>query len=359
MKKIRVLVVEDSPTMREMITHIISQDHRLEVAAAVESGEEAFEVIDRAKPDVISLDIRLPGMNGFEFTRKIMAENPIPIVVVSASVEAEDLSISMNAMRAGALTVVEKPLGLSDPAYETFANLLCTQLAIMSEVNVIRQRLSRFITGSEESRPAISSQHLPDLYPVDSYHALGIGVSTGGPVALARILGNLPGDFPLPIFLVQHIAPAFLPGFVTWLGTVCPFRVMVVSKKERPEVGSIYVAPADMHLVVDRGAVTSLHSEPVSYQRPSVTVLFQSLADVYSRHAIGLLLTGMGDDGAVGLKAIRDAGGCTIAEDESTAVVYGMPGAAVKLDAVCRSLPLGQIAGELARMVRQKKELSS
>jgi two-component system, chemotaxis family, protein-glutamate methylesterase/glutaminase len=353
MKKIRVLIVEDSPTMRELITHIISQDDRLEVAAAVESGEDAFRILEHVKPDVISLDIRLPGMNGFEFTRKIMSESPLPIVVVSASVEAEDLSISMNALRAGALTVVEKPMGLSDPAYAAFARHLCTQLTIMSEVNVIRQRLSRFINDGDNFKPTSSRLLHPDRSPADAYQALGIGVSTGGPVALARIMGNLPRNFPLPIFLVQHITPAFLPGFATWLGTVCPFNVTVLSKKESPTAGNVYLSPSDTHLVLDHGCIAFSNAEPVCYQRPSVNILFQSMAHYYSRRAIGLLLTGMGEDGAEGLKTIKDTGGYTIAEDESTAVVYGMPGAAVKMGAVCRSLPLGQIADELIQLAKQ------
>src|SRR6266478_1754466 len=196
MKKIRVLIVEDSKVIREFLEYIIGNDPRLEIVGAVGSAEQALLILDRASPDVISMDIRLPGMNGFEATQRIMAERPTPIVVVSASVEKEDLRITMNALQAGALTVLEKPVGTSSAEYEALAERLCTQLAIMSQVKVVRRRMA----ARSSQYPTSKIQH-----PAGGYRMLGIVTSTGGPSALVQLLGGLRPDFPLPILLVQHI----------------------------------------------------------------------------------------------------------------------------------------------------------
>ena len=244
MKKIRVLIVEDSRVIREFLEHIIGNDPRLEIVGAVGSAEEALRILDRVSPDVISMDIRLPGMNGFEATQRIMAEKPTPIVVVSASVESEDLRITMNALQAGALTVLEKPVGTSSAEYEALAERLCTQLAIMSQVKVVRRRSTVRPTHRLE-RPLVP-------YPGRN-RMLGIVTSTGGPSALVQVLGGLRSDFPLPILLVQHITSSFLEGFASWLKSVCPFSVVIVRDRLVPAAGTVYVATRDRHLRVDFG----------------------------------------------------------------------------------------------------------
>src|SRR6266853_1586155 len=196
MKKISVLIVEDSKVIREFLEYIIGQDPRLEVAGSVGSAEEALRLLHQVAPDVVSMDIRLPGINGFEATRRIMAERPTPIVVVSASVESEDLQITMNALQAGALTVLEKPAGTTSAEYESLAERLCTQLAIMSQVKVVRRHSGARVHQRTERGPA----HIPG-----GYRMLGIVSSTGGPSALVHLLDGLGPDFPLPIALVQHI----------------------------------------------------------------------------------------------------------------------------------------------------------
>ncbi|MFH1156614.1 MAG: chemotaxis-specific protein-glutamate methyltransferase CheB [Pseudomonadota bacterium] len=338
------MIVEDSPTVRELIVHIVNQDPRLEVVAVADSGEKALQILDQIQPDVISMDIRLPGMTGFEATQKIMQIRPTPIVVVSASVEAEDLKISMNALRAGALSVVEKPTNFNQVSFHQIATKICTQLAIMSEVKVVSQRLN---TGrnvplmfSPDRQPPLRDDRVKR---VGTYKMLGLVASTGGPKALCEILRNLPLNFPLPIFVVQHITASFHDGFVSWLDSITRLSVMMVKAPRLPVPGDVYLAPADHHLIVQNGYVLPSISPPVCRQRPSGTVLFQSMAGQAGQSAIGVLLTGMGEDGASGLKAIRDAGGYTIAEDASSAVVYGMPAAAVELDAVSESLPLDKI----------------
>jgi len=352
MAKIRVMIVEDSGVVRELLQALIGEDPRLEVAASVGSAEEALRVLHRISPDVISMDIRLPGMNGFEATKRIMAERPTPIVVVSASVESEDLKISMNALRAGALSVIEKPVGKAHSDYAPLSERLCTQLVLMSQVKVIRQRI-KTNTGfgkKEATENASTTRRLSAPAP-HSFRILGVVASTGGPAALQQLVGDLGPDFPLPIVLVQHMTTSFMAGFISWLDGLSPFDVGLATDGELVKRGRIYVAPADRHLCVD-GVHLRLNDGPlVSAQRPSGTVLFQSLADSWGPRSLGVLLTGMGDDGAAGLKELRGAGGHTIAEHKSTAVVYGMPGVAARLGAACESLPLEQIGPRLRQLV--------
>ncbi|HWF47128.1 MAG TPA: chemotaxis-specific protein-glutamate methyltransferase CheB [Bryobacteraceae bacterium] len=347
MKKIRVLIVEDSNVIRELLEHIIGRDPRLEIAGAVGSAEEALRVLHRISPDVISMDIRLPGMNGFEATRQIMAEKPTPIVVVAGSVESDDSTITANALEAGALTVFEKPAGATSDRYEAVAERLCTQLAIMSQVSVVRRR-----------RIANSSPRRRERSPLDcpaEYRMMGIVSSTGGPKALAQLLGALGPDFPLPILLVQHISSDFLDEFAAWLRSVCPFSVKIVENREVTAPGSVYLATRDRHLRLGVDCVEIDFGAPVCSQRPSGTVLFESMARILGNQSIGVLLTGMGEDGAEGLLRVREQGGYTIAEDESTAVVYGMPAAAVRMGGVRESLPLPAIGPRILDLIATKK----
>lgn len=342
MTKIRVMIVEDSAVIRALLKHIIKRDPRLEVAATAESGEQALQILERLSPDVIAMDIRLPGMDGLEATRRIMSRKPIPIVVVAGSVasQARDAT-TMEALRAGALTVLEKPAGTTHADYETLAERLCTQLAIMSQVKLVRQHAAR----RHGSGWACVARHR------GAYSMLGIVCSTGGPAALVPLLRVLGPDFPLPILMVQHITASFLPGFASWLAGVCPFSVVVVKGGEIPALHTVYLAPPDRHLLLKSGRLYLDSGELECGQRPSGTVLFQSMARRLGGSALGVLLTGMGEDGATGLLEIREAGGYTIAEDQSTAVVYGMPAAAVRLGAVCESLPLHAIAPKVLDLV--------
>lgn len=352
-RKIRVMIVEDSAAVRMLLESIIGDDPRLEVAASVATAEEALRVLPTVKPDVISLDIRLPGMNGFEATRRIMAEQPTPIVVVSASVEAEDLKITMNALHAGALAVVEKPTGTTSADYAGLAQRLCRQLVIMKDVSVVRQRYGtmpkRALAAPRETKRAA----FPLAPHSNGYRALGIVASTGGPNAVLTVLQALGPDYPLPILLVQHITPSFLGGFVAWLDDACPLKVAIAREGEAPLPGHVYVPAAERHLELDGWRSRITDGPPVGGQKPSGTVLLQSMARSLGMRTLGVVLTGMGDDGAEGLKAVHDAGGYTIAEDESTAVVYGMPAAAARLGAVSEQLPLHRIGGRIFEISRQ------
>lgn len=348
---IRVLIVEESAVVRELLRQIISADPRLEVAGAVETAEEALELLERLSPDVISLNIRLPGMQGFEATRCIMSRRPTPIVVVSASSESEELNLTMEALKAGALSVVEKPVAATHQEYAALARRLCTQLAIMSQVKVVRQR----VAGSPFARPP----RRPPAPAQGPYRILALAASTGGPTALMELLAGLGRGFPLPVVVVQHMTPSFTPGFGAWLGRVTSLPVEVVANPSPLAPGKIYLAPAGHHLLVEDGWAFCSGSEPIGNHRPSGSVLFSSVARVFRDAGIGVLLTGMGDDGAQGLFELRRAGGYTIAEHESTAVVYGMPAAGVKIGAVCESLPLPSIAPRIVELVQGRRRSAS
>ncbi|WP_375453580.1 chemotaxis-specific protein-glutamate methyltransferase CheB [uncultured Methylobacterium sp.] len=342
------MLVEDSLVVRALLRHIVSRDARLECVAAVASGEEALAAIDAVRPDVISMDIRLPGIDGLETTRRIMAERPTPIVVIADAIEDSSLRISMNALRAGALSVVEKPVATTNAGYDAVAGEICTQLRIMAQVPVIRRRP---IGAEWTGRPANA---MPTPTPAASQQpsVLALAASTGGPPALARVLGALPETFPLPVLVVQHMGPAFMEGFANWLDGVVPMPVALARDGGRAEPGRVYVAPGDRHLELGPGrTLRILDSPPVAGQRPAATVLFRSLARQAGASGIGVLLTGMGEDGACGLLDMHAAGAQTVAEHESTAVVYGMPAAAVRLRAARLVLPLDRIAAHLLRLV--------
>nr|WP_211113838.1 chemotaxis-specific protein-glutamate methyltransferase CheB [Azospirillum picis] len=349
------MVVEDSPVIQQLLSHVIDSDPRLEVAGIASSGEQALRMIERVMPDVVSLDIRLPGIDGFEVTSRIMRQHPLPIVVVASDVR--DLGIPMRALQAGALAVVEKPGSVARADYQTVAHHLCTQLYIMSQVKVIRHRIS--------ARPPRQETRTLDREPPEEavtvggrkrrYRALGLVASTGGPAALARLLKELPTDFPLPVFVVQHMGAPFMAGFANWLGTVCPLPVQLGEHGQTPRPGTVYVAPGDRHMRVENSTIRLGDDPMVCGQRPSGEVLFQSMARGYGVDGIGVLLTGMGEDGARGLLEMRQAGAYTIAEHASTAVIHSMPGTAVRLGAAVEELPLDRVAGRLLQLTSDDK----
>lgn len=345
-KPIRVLIVEDSLVVRELLKHIIGADQRFDIVGAVETAEAALQMLDMVEPDVISLDIRLPGMNGLDATLQIMARRPTPIVVVAANVDDDELNIAMNALRAGALAVVEKPVGVTNVAFEAMAARLCTQLLIMSQVKVVRQGINRGLNFGTAEPVVVASPR----GPANGYSMLGIVSSTGGPQALTQVLGGLDKSFPLPILLVQHITASFLEGFVSWLASVTPFDVRIAKGGETPAPGTVYVPPQERHMVLRGGRLVVFDDPPVHSQKPSGTVLLSSMAKDLGRRAIGVVLTGMGSDGADGMADLSKACAHTIAEDESTCVVFGMPAAAAKLGAVKEMLPLPNIASRLAQL---------
>jgi two-component system chemotaxis response regulator CheB len=348
MTKIRVLVVEDSLTIRRRLVEVLSSDPGLEVVGEAEDGKAAIAMCERLRPDVVTLDMMLPVMTGLAATEYIMAHFPTPILIVSASTNRGELFRTYEALAAGALEVLEKPRG--DEPDGVWERELVSTVKLVSRVKVIthlRAKLSLPARGSDP--PADPGWRARATTPT----VVAIGGSTGAPAAMSQILRSLPRDFPLPILLVIHIAEAFGAAFADWLDGLSPLRVTSARDGDLlPPIGDgrVLMAPPDAHLVVQAGRLHLTRSAERHSCRPSVDVLFESLAAEVGAGAVACLLTGMGKDGAAGLLALRRAGAHTLAQDEATSVVYGMPREAVALGAAERILSLPEIGPTLVRL---------
>lgn len=344
---IRVLVVEDSPVVREFLVHILDSDPGLRVVGTAHDGEEALEAIARQRPDVITMDVHMPKLNGLDATRRIMETFPTPIVVVSGSTDPHEVATTFEAMEAGALAVLRRPAGIGHPDHEATARELVQTVKLMSEVKVVRRWPSA-------RRDAIAAPAPPRLERAPGHcRIVAIGASTGGPPVLQAILSQLPADFPVPILVVQHMAAGFVRGFVEWLAHSARLPVHVAEHGEQALAGHVYVAADEQHMKVERGGRIALTREPPENgMRPSVSCLFRSVAEVYGGDAVAGVLSGMGHDGAEELKRLRDQGAVTFAQDKPSSVVHGMPGEAIKLDAAALVLPPDKIADVLATLAK-------
>jgi len=345
MKRIRVLVVEDSLTVRKYLCAVLAGDPEIEVVGEASDGSHAIELCQLHRPDVVTMDMVLPVMTGLAATEFIMAHRPTPILVVSASTNRGELFKTYDALAAGAVDVLEKPKGDdSDVAWE---RTFLSTVKLIARIPVITHPRARLGSLGRVSSPPLVP--LPEAR-VRQCQLIAIGTSTGGPGAIVEILRALPRPYPLPILLVLHIGEPFGKAFAEWLEQQSGHRVSYACDGERVSgrAGSILMAPPDRHVVVRGGRTYLTDSEERHSCRPSVDELFESVARDYAASAVGVLLTGMGRDGASGLLDIRRAGGMTIAQDEATSVVYGMPREAVLLHAAEQVLPLGQIGPALA-----------
>jgi two-component system, chemotaxis family, protein-glutamate methylesterase/glutaminase len=347
MAKVRVLVVEDSITIRRRLVDVLEADPAFEVVGEAQDGRQAIDRCLALRPDAVTMDMMLPVMSGLAATEYIMAHCPTPILVVSASFNRGEVFKTYDALAAGAVEVIEKPTG-NEPE-GVWERQFCSTLRIVSRVRVITHLRARLNAGREPRPPVGQPARLREPAPMA---VLGLGASTGGPSALVQVLSQLPKDFNAPVVVVLHIGSAFALPFADWMGTQVSRPVAYAQGGE--VLGSlgnrIVLAPPDRHLTV-RGGRLVLTDDPERHScRPSVDVLFESLAREYGKEACGCLLTGMGRDGALGLLAMRQAGAPTIAQDEATSVVYGMPREAAILGAAERILPIGEIGSALGAL---------
>ena len=351
---LRILIVEDSSVVAMLLKAIFQREPDFEVVGHAKNGLEGVKMALELKPDVITMDIRMPAMDGFEATRRILADNPVPIIVISASVDNEELRITFRAIEEGALAIVEKPRGFTHPDFELIRRDMVDTVRAMAEVKLFRRK--KF-----ESTRAIENPVMELPQTGNNYELLAIGCSTGGPHVLLQILSRLPNNFPIPIVITQHISKGFVGGLVAWLQGNTLLKVKLAEHGETLLAGTIYFAPDDQHLLVTRslsGLALSLNKEALENSfRPSADTMFRSIARNCGHQAIGLLLSGMGEDGARGMLALRNAGGHTVVQDEASAVVYGMPGAAIALGAIDRVVELEKLPAYLASLV--KKDLNS
>jgi two-component system, chemotaxis family, protein-glutamate methylesterase/glutaminase len=353
--RLRVLVVEDSMTIRKRLVTVLQDDPEFEVVGEAEDGREAIEQCLLHRPDAVTMDMMLPVMSGLAATEYIMAHCPTPILVVSSSFNRGEVFKTYDALAAGAVDVMEKPTGAEQPG--VWESRFKSSLRLVSRVKVITHPRARLVgltrLGSEASAPARAGGKALDV--------VALGASTGGPSALVAVLTSLPKDLTLPVLAVMHLGAAFSDAFADWLDAQVPRRVSYAKGGEslRALSNQIILARSDRHLVVRAGRL-ALTLDPERHScRPSVDVLFESVARECGAAAAGCLLTGMGRDGALGLLALKRAGAPTIAQDEATSVIYGMPREAVALGAADQILPLGEIGPALGALARASGKVAS
>lgn len=336
MKKIRVLIADDSVLVRNLIRAIIEIDPEMEVAGEASNGFEAVEKARNLRPDIVTMDIEMPVMDGLQAIEQIMAENALPILVVTSRGDAKT---AYAAISKGALDLVLKP-DLNVEAAQEFA----IKLKLLSKVSVISH-----ISGRLGRRPSAPPE-MPVSSEIFSDQIIAIASSTGGPDALSIILSRLPETFPLPIVIAQHISDGFVSGMVGWLRTLSRIEIKVAMNGEYLRPGTAYVCPSEHHMQVNRSKrIIFVERHAKDIYRPSCDVLLSSVAESFGKKAIGVILTGMGNDGVAGIIRIREAGGWTIAQDEKTSVIFGMPKLAIERGGIDTVLPLEAISGEIVR----------
>ncbi len=334
---IKVLVVDDSTVLRKLLCRVLTNDPDIEIVGQCNDGEQALNFVLSTPVDVVTMDIQMPVMDGFQATKRIMDEKPVPVVVVSSCLEPDDVEKTFRAIEAGAVAVLPKPSQQSN-GFENYGEQLCKAIkdASMASVGIAKQEGKVQLVDSD----------------CRTFKAVAVGASTGGPHALAEMLSAIPGDFLPPILVVQHIAAGFLEGMAQWLTQSTELKVKVAEDGESLLPGTVYLAPEGHHMGVSDMKVL-LSDEPSEHGvKPSVSVLFRSLKKSIGPCTAGVLLSGMGTDGAQELKEMRDLGALTFAQDKESSVIWGMPGEAVRLSAACRILPpkaIGRALGLCAR----------
>ena len=341
---IKVLIVDDSQTVRFILSEILLSDPDIQLIGSAGNGEEALSILERKKPDIITMDINMPGINGFEITRRIMETNPVPIIIVSSYCNPEDAQMTFKAIEAGAVGILEKP-SIGHQNFEEMKKNFIHTLKLMSEIKVIK----RWTASKRENLLTIDKKSFKN----NKIKVVAIGASIGGPFALRNVLSGLSPAISVPLLIVQHIARGFIEGMIEWLKSDIKLPLHLASHSIKPAGGHIYFAPDDFHMEVGKNGFIILRKEVADRGIcPSVSSLFRTVADVYGADAIGVLLTGMGTDGSAELKLMRDKGAVTIAQDKESSVVHGMPGEAIRLGGALHILPPQEIAPLIMTLVK-------
>ncbi|MGE5621226.1 MAG: chemotaxis-specific protein-glutamate methyltransferase CheB [archaeon] len=344
---INVLIADDSPVIQASLENILSSDPSIRVIATARSGREAVELARSKKPDVITMDINMPVMDGLEAVREIMQTNPIPVIIISGMMDANDPKDKFKALEAGAVTVFNKPRALGSRESIVYAKELIQQVKLLSEIRLIK-RFGKS-TPSGQNHAAEVPKELPANKSGAAPEIIAIAASTGGPLVLQKILSSLPEGFSIPVVVIQHIVAGFTLDFARWLGETSRIPIVIPQNTEEVLPGRCYVAPGGQHLKIRKRHFFYVQDKKLSIC-PSASVLFESIAEEYAAGAVGIMLTGMGNDGAAELKKMKQAGAVTIAQDKNSSVVYGMPGEAVKTGAASLILSPGEIISYLSSL---------
>ena len=349
-KKIKVLIVDDSPSILDLLSFILSSDPQIEVIGTAKNGSKALKMLEKISPDLIVMDIDMPFLNGIETTRTIMETTPIPIIIVTASYSPSKTEKTFMALHAGALSIMAKPRGMGHPDHEKMATALVKAVKTYSGVKLVKRRRK-----PDESKTIVPDYIINDVKGAGKPELVAVGASTGGPPAIQLILRNLPLNLPAPIMIVQHIAEGFLESFRDWLVKTTGHQVHIPGQGEKLIPGHCYLAPDNKQMgVTGSGRVELTGNKHIYSLCPSASYLFDSAAGVYGKKVIGILLTGMGKDGAAELKLLREKGAVTIAQDEESSIVYGMPGEAKKIGAAKYILPPVEIAAAVVNLLKME-----
>jgi len=351
---IRVLVVDDSAFMRTALSRMIAAESDLEVVATACSGAEALEKIASLDPDVVTLDVEMPGLDGLQTLRQIMTRSPRPVIMVSAVTE-KDAKNTFNALAAGAFDYVPKQLSVKS------LDIFHINDDLLSKIRAAAQSRHYHPTTLLAKKPPQSLPKVRQASPFTAPAIVALGTSTGGPKALQEILPLFPRDLPIPILIVQHMPPGFTAPFAQRLNSLCALTVREAVNRETIQPGVVYIAPAGLHMSVERlsdsRTILRLDTHPEnSMHTPSVNIMMNSVAAVFGNLALGVILTGMGSDGAEGMSAIHRRGGLTIGQDEATSTVYGMPRVCAELGILSRIVPLPLIPSHILHATRSRKQ---
>ena len=361
LNKIQVLIVEDTLVGQGLLRGLLSEDPRFEVIGIVGNGRQAIDFIARQRPDVVSMDIYMPVMNGVEATTIIMQQTPVPIAIVSSFYNSSEIQMSFNILKAGALTILPRPFGPGHPKFASTARNYRNTLKMLSEIKVSPMKGSakpRLNNGSAAYSPEYPKTSDDKTFSTANNHGnheiIAIGASAGGPQAILAILKEIPKSLGVPLMIVQHIDKNFAEGYCDWLNSVSNIPVHIARNGEMMLRGHAYLPPGDYHIgLMGKGFITLSKSPPEKGLRPSVSFLFRNILSIYGSNAIAILLSGMGTDGATELKMLRDAGALTIAQDSISALVHGMPGEAIRLGGASLVLPPEEIAIEINKYVKR------
>lgn len=343
-RPVRVLIIDDSVVIRQLLKDIFARDGEIEVVGTASDPIEGYDKIVQLKPDVLTLDVEMPRMDGITFLQKLMRAHPMPVVMIS-TLTREGSEVTLRALELGAVDFIAKP------TQSIFTGMAALSQEIASKVKAAAR--ARVRPPAAHVTP-VPSAGLPIKRGTTANRLIAIGASTGGPEAIRQVLQGLPAEVP-PIVIVQHMPPVFTRSFAERLDKLCTVRVKEAEDKEILEPGHAYIAPGDYHLQVDHSGsqyrARVVQSEPVNRHRPSVDALFDSVVEASGAATVAVLLTGMGADGARGMRKLRDAGARTIAQDEETCVVFGMPREAIQLGGAEFVLPLPQIAHKVVELL--------